>query len=145
MQENAPSAHNKSPRTPSSNQGSSLESTMNDAEFSVPDIDNPPPRPVNNLLFDAHQSNVANKVCHEHNNANTNKNTQVIEIDEKLFTDHQPTMNEAEKHKDNFMNSNPQLSIPLHVAAATTFHEFSRWLWKIIMGDMRAFIKFTIM
>ena len=110
MQENTPSTHNKSPRTPSSNQGSSLESAMNDAEFSVPDADNPPPRPVNNALFDACQSNVASKVCHEHDNANTNKNTQVIEIDDKLFSYHQPTAKEPQNHEDNFINANSQLN-----------------------------------
>ena len=112
MQENAPSIHNKSPRTPSSNHGSSLGSAMNDAEVSIPDADNLPPRPVNTPLFDAHQANVANKVCYEHNNINANKNTQAIEIDEKLFTDHEPTMNEAEKHKDNFMNFKSSIEHP---------------------------------
>ena len=46
-------------------------------------------------------------------------------------------MNEAQKHKDNFMSSNPQLSTPLQIAPITIFHEFLRWSWKTIMAGAR--------
>lgn len=75
VQESTPSIHADSHRAPS----------LNDAEVSVPDLENPPPRPVSNPLLDACQANVANKVCHEHNNVNANKNTQTIEIDKKII------------------------------------------------------------
>ena len=104
----------------------------------------PPPRPVNNILFDACQDNINRKIYHRQNNTNTNKNRVALEIDDNLFPRHAPTVDNAKKHKDKFIKSNPQLNVPLLMVTVALFLEFQRWLWKVIIADMHVCTKYQI-